>query len=50
MCVMLDVFSQSNQKLVGGRCEGCEAVFEHDNSNFNHIDTLPDFDAAKIKL
>jgi protocatechuate 3,4-dioxygenase, beta subunit len=39
-------------RLVGGPCEGCEAVFEYGNQSLNATDTLPDFadSGTKIKL
>ncbi|MEQ9303950.1 MAG: intradiol ring-cleavage dioxygenase [Marinoscillum sp.] len=42
----------SNPRLVGGPCEGCEAIFEYGDQVLNHIDTLPDFTEAgpKIKI
>jgi protocatechuate 3,4-dioxygenase beta subunit len=50
----LNVFSQDEfiPKLVGGTCEGCEAVFEFGDEQLSSIDTLPDFkdNGLKIKL
>jgi len=39
-------------KLVGGPCEGCEAIFEYPTSQFSSIDSLPDFndDGPRIKI
>jgi protocatechuate 3,4-dioxygenase, beta subunit len=39
-----------NDKDVGGRCEGCEAVFEYKNKSLNSIDTLADFSERGPKL
>ena len=41
----------SKPKLIG-TCEGCEAIFEHDLTNLNSVDTLPDFSnkGQKIKI
>lgn len=41
-----------NEKVVGGGCEGCEAVYEYGNRELNPIDTLPDFgdDGPKMKI
>lgn len=38
--------------LVGGSCEGCEAVFEYGNKTLTSVDTLPDFHdkGSKLKL
>ena len=39
-------------RLVGGSCEGCEAVFEYGDKELSPVDTLPDFreDGTKIKV
>ncbi|HYH16203.1 MAG TPA: hypothetical protein VD794_13335 [Flavisolibacter sp.] len=39
-------------RLVGGPCEGCEAIFEYGNKPLNPVDTLPGFadNGTKIKL
>lgn len=39
-------------RLVGGPCEGCEAVLEYDDRELNQVDTLPDFNnqGQKIKI
>lgn len=42
--------AQSQAKLVGGPCEGCEAVFEYGARTLNATDTLPGFDANEPKL
>jgi len=39
-----------NAKLVGGPCEGCEAIFEYGNNKLNSIDTLPDFSDNGIRI
>ncbi len=43
---------QNNPRLVGGPCEGCEAVFEYGDRALTPVDTLPDFHsgAQKIKV
>lgn len=50
----VNVFSQNEftLKLVGGPCEGCEAVFEYGSQMLNPIDTIPDFyeTGPKLKL
>ena len=43
-------WNDSNAKLVGGPCEGCEAIFEYGNKILNNVDTLPDFNKSEIKL
>lgn len=41
----------SNQdKVVGGRCEGCEAALDYQEKNISWIDTLPDFNDGGRKL
>lgn len=45
--------AQTNNKsnpLVGGGCEGCEAIFEYGNKKLTSIDTLPDFERTEPKL
>ena len=44
--------TQSNNKLVGGPCEGCEAIYEYGNKKLISTDTLPNFQktAPKIKI
>lgn len=49
-------YSQANTEeeyqLIGGQCEGCEAVFEFGNDELSPTDTLPDFfnSTQKLKL
>ncbi len=38
------------KKLVGGPCEGCEAIFEYGNKILTSIDTLPGFEENEPKL
>jgi protocatechuate 3,4-dioxygenase beta subunit len=44
--------SPPDPKRVGGRCEGCEAIFESPVpfSRLTHVDTLPDFNEAGPKM
>ena len=45
--------SQSNRKtnqIVGGPCEGCEAIYEYGNKNLTQVDTLPKFKETEPKL
>ena len=37
-------------RLVGGPCEGCEAVFEFSDKTLTPVDTLPDFNLTGPKL
>lgn len=41
---------KDTSKLVGGPCEGCEAVFEYGNKSLKSIDTLPGFNDSETKL
>lgn len=41
---------QAKARLVGGRCEGCEAIFEYDERTLAAVDTLPDFYEAAVKI
>jgi len=54
VCLVTSNNPQNNltPKLVGGPCEGCEAVFEFDSKYLSSIDTLPDFieEGPKLKL
>jgi len=43
-------WNQNNTTLVGGPCEGCEAIFEYGNRELANVDTLPDFNESRIKL
>ncbi len=37
-------------KIVGGPCEGCEAIFEYGDKELLPTDTLPEFDQTEPKL
>ncbi len=37
-------------RLVGGPCEGCEAVFEYGNRKLSPVDTLPDFNDKGMRI
>ncbi|GAB3647268.1 hypothetical protein GCM10028791_08910 [Echinicola sediminis] len=41
---------QTDYRLVGGPCEGCEAIFEYGNRELNSVDTLADFETAEPGL
>lgn len=41
---------QEKSKLIGGPCEGCEAVFEYGDMKFNSVDTLPAFHEYEPRL
>ncbi len=36
--------------LIGGPCEGCEAVFEYEKNSLSSVDTLPDFETEGEQL
>ena len=41
---------QNTYQLVGGRCEGCEAIFEYGDKILHAVDTLPDFNDQGLKI
>ena len=41
---------KSGSRIVGGPCEGCEAVYEYGSKELSPIDTLPDFKETEPKL
>lgn len=49
---MIIAGSEAQGTLIGGRCEGCEAVFEYGDKELKPKDILPDFDSKgeQIKL
>lgn len=51
-CTRAQTWNESNAKLIGGLCEGCEAIFEYGNKELHYIDTLPDFkgEGTRIKI
>lgn len=43
--------TESNvDRIVGGGCEGCEAVFEYGSKSLSNVDTLPLFTSSSPKL
>lgn len=42
--------AQQTSALVGGPCEGCEAVYEYGDIVLTNVDTLPDFQLNEPKL
>ena len=45
--------SQTNKTtgtIVGGPCEGCEAIYEYGDNDLNNIDTLPNFEHSNVPL
>ena len=51
-CASSQSRNQDTARLVGGPCEGCEAIFEFGDRNLTSVDTLPDFNdqGHKIKV
>ena len=41
--LLLNCQNKNQNKLVGGPCEGCEAIYEYGDQVLKTIDTLPDF-------
>ncbi len=41
---------QKSPRLVGGPCEGCEAIFEYGDRVLSPVDTLPDFHSGGQKM
>ncbi|MHA6279383.1 dioxygenase family protein [Salinimicrobium sp. CAU 1759] len=41
---------EASPQLVGGPCEGCEAVLEYGDKELDAVDTLPEFESAANKL
>jgi len=42
--------STIDYRLIGGPCEGCEAVLEHPGHTLSAVDTLPGFEAASNRI
>ncbi|GAB3227349.1 intradiol ring-cleavage dioxygenase [Algoriphagus aestuariicola] len=50
-CIFLSVnCSGQSRNLVGGGCEGCEAIFEFGKKTLAPVDTLPGFEPNEPKL
>jgi protocatechuate 3,4-dioxygenase beta subunit len=51
-CAISQSQNQDAARLVGGPCEGCEAIFEFGDRSLTSVDTLPDFNdqGRKIKV
>lgn len=54
--IALTVFSCQSQtksektKIVGGPCEGCEAIYEYGDKKMSSVDTLPKFEEAETQI
>ncbi len=42
--------NQDTPTLVGGPCEGCEAIFEYGDRKLTTTDTLPEFNTSGVKI
>lgn len=49
-CVKSQNEVEYNPRLVGGPCEGCEAIFEYGDRLLTSVDTLPGFLESDVKL
>jgi len=49
-CAQTNSPSKTETKLVGGPCEGCEAIYEYGTKKLTATDTLPTFDEREPKL
>lgn len=49
-CLLIYGASYSQNKLVGGSCEGCEAVLDYGNRTLASTDTLPGFNKTEPKI
>lgn len=58
LCILINVLSSctgqslesKSDQIVGGACEGCEAIFEFGEKKLSAIDTLPGFEENEHKL
>ena len=51
ICLFLNFnCTAQSRKIVGGGCEGCEAIFEFGEKTLTNVDTLPGFDSTEPKL
>lgn len=41
---------EDKYRLVGGPCEGCEAIFEYGDEKLAAVDTLPDYNTSANKI
>ena len=48
--LLINCQNNSNKKLVGGPCEGCEAIYEYGNKRLMAVDTLPEFNKLPMPL
>ena len=50
--LFVSCLNSQNTNIIGGSCEGCQAIYEYDQRNLSPIDTLPGYaqSAHKIKI
>lgn len=49
-CAQRSDNGKKSDKVVGGGCEGCEAIYEYGSKKLTWVDTLPDFHEPGPKL
>jgi len=49
-CANSQNHKQDRFRLVGGPCEGCEAIFEYGDKDLSPVDTLPDFNDQGLRI
>lgn len=49
-CRAQDRENPKTQEIIGGPCQGCEAIFEYGNKELSAVDTLPGFQENKPNL
>lgn len=53
MLLMYTIYTSckgQNLRMVGGPCEGCEAIYEYGNKLLTSVDTLPEFENNEPKM
>lgn len=48
--ILLSCQSNAQERAVGGKCEGCEALLEYGDQKLNAVDTLPGFEENEPRL
>lgn len=50
MCTVITSCKGQNLRIVGGPCEGCEAIYEYGDKRLTSVDTLPEFGNNEPKM
>lgn len=50
MCTVFTSCKGQNLRIVGGPCEGCEAIYEYGDKRLTSVDTLPEFENNEPKM